>query len=236
MKKRFTINVDGSQRTVLSVLENPNNLDLNFHITGGGATYTADSLKELVAGAEEEDCVRSEKHITVHNSPQSLNNNVIKRTITYSEQILDTAVQVTGAIKTDNLYTPVIFRVCGDLSRDRYALPESCDDEIISLGDYDPGRDQLRFMVVVSSLDKPFEADIEHPSNDIAVNFQNFSITLIWSYLNQPSHPQAIDFFLSTTREGGPIAGFEWWQIYNLYTDLYMASASEYFEVYGENA
>lgn len=235
MKKRITINVDGSPRTVLSILENPNSLDLNIHITGGGATYTADSLRDLVVGTKEEDYVRSEKHITVHNSPQSLNNNVIKRTVTYFDQRLDTSVQVTGAIKADNLYTPAIFRVCGDLSRDRYALPEGCGDEFISLGAYDPSGDQLRFMVVVSGLDKPFEADIEHPSNHIAINFQSFTITLIWSYLNQPSHPQAIDFFLCTTREGGPIAGFEWWQIYNLYTDLHMANASEYFEVYGKN-
>jgi hypothetical protein len=235
MKKRFTIEVDGSPRTVLSIWENPNNHDLNIHITGGGSTYTADSLKELVAGAEEENYIPSEKHITIHNSPKSQNNNVIKRTIEYSGQEPDTAVQVTGAIKTDNSYTPAVFRVCGDLSRDRYRLPEDCDDEVISLGAYTPSKDQLRFMVVVSNLDKPFEPDIEHPSNDMVVNFQKFSITLVWSYLNQPSHPHAIDFFLSTTRESGPIAGFEWWQIYNLYTDLYMASANEYFEVYGEN-
>ena len=235
MKKRFVIEVDGSPRTVLSILENPNNLDLNIHITGEGATYTANTLKELVAGTKEENYIRSEKHITIHNSPKSQSNNVIKRTIEYPGKDLNTAVQVTGAIKTDNLYTPAVFRVCGDLTRDRYKLPEDCRDEIISLGSYTPSNDQLRFMVVVSDLDKPFEPDNEHPSNDMVVNFQNFSITLIWSYLNQPSHPHAIDFFLTTTREGGPITGFEWWQIYNLYTDLYMASANEYFEVYGEN-
>lgn len=235
MKKRFTIEVDGLPRTVLSIWENPNNLDLNIHITSGGATYTANSLKELVVGTEEENYVRSEKHITIHNSQKSKNNNVIKRTIKYFSREPDTAVQVTGAIKTDNLYTPALFRVCGDLSRDRYKLPENCNDEIISLGSYTPSKDQLRFMVVVSDLDKPFEPDIEHPSNHMVVNFQNFSIALIWSYLNQPSHPHAIDFFLSTTPEGGPIAGFEWWQLYNLYADLYMTSASEYFEVYGDN-
>lgn len=233
MKKRFTINVGGSPRTVISILENPNNFDLNIHITGGGATYTADSFRKLVVGAKEEDYVRSEKHITVHNSPLSLDNNVIKRTIAYFDRGSDTAVQVTGAIKKNNLYTPAIFRVCGDLSRDRYAPPEGCDDEIISLGDYDPTTDQLRFMLVVSGLDKPFEPDIEHPSNDISTSFQNFSTTLIWSFFNQPSHSHAIDFFLSTTREGGPIAGFEWWQIYSLYTDLHMTIANEYFEAYG---
>ncbi len=235
MKKRFIINVDGSPRTVLSIWGNPNNHDLNIHITGGGATYSSDSLKELVIGTEEENYIRSEKHITVHNSPKSQENNVIKRTIEYTEKEPDTSVQVTGAIKTDNLYTPALFRVCGDLSRDRYEIPEDCNDEIISLGSYTPNKAQLRFMVVVSDIAKPFKPDIEHPSNDTLIQFQNFSVTLIWSYMNQPSHPHAIDFFLSTTRESGSIAGFEWWQIYNIYTDLYMASANEYFDVYGEN-
>jgi hypothetical protein len=90
-------------------------------------------------------------------------------------------------------------------------------------------------MVVISNKDKPFTPDREHPSNDILLEFSDFSVTFIWSYLNQASHPHAIDFFLSTTKEDGPIAGFDWWQIYNFYTDLYMASANEYFEVYNEN-
>jgi hypothetical protein len=235
MKKRFTIDVDGSPRTVLSILENPNSHDLNIHITGGGATYSADSLKDLVAGTEEENYEPSEKHITIHNSPKSKENNVIKRTIVYSSKEPDSSVQVTGAIKTDNLYTPALFRVCGDLGRERYEIPENHNDEVISLGSYTPNKDQLRFMVVVSDIDQPFEPDIEHPSNDMVILFEKFSITLIWSYLNQPSHPHAIDFFLSTTREGGPITGFEWWQIYNLYTDLYMASTNEYFNVYGKS-
>jgi hypothetical protein len=235
MKTRFTIDVEGSPRTVLSIWENQNNFDLNIHITGGGATYSAESLSELVAGTEEENYIRSEKHITIHNSPKSKENNVIKRTIEYSGQSPETSVQVTGAIKTDNLYTPALFRVCGDLSRERFEAPIEHNDEVISLGTYTPSKDQLRFMVVVSDAEQAFEPDNEHPSNDMIIKFKKFSITLVWSYLNQPSHPHAIDFFLSTTKEGGPIAGFEWWQIYNLYTDLYMANANEYFNVYGEN-
>lgn len=236
MKKRFTIDVDGSPRTVLSVLENPNNYDLNIHITGGGGTYSADSLKELVAGTEEENYESTEKHITVHNSLQSKENNVIKRTIEYPGRRLDSSVQVTGAIKANKLYTPALFRVCGDLSRERYRTSKNHADDAISLGSYTPNKDQLRFMVVVSDVNHPFEPDIEHSSNDMVIVFEKFSVTLIWSYLNQPSHPHAIDFFLSTTKESGPIEGFEWWQIYNLYTDLYMASAREYFNVFGKDA
>ncbi len=235
MKKRFTIEVDGSQRTVLAILENPNNRDLNIHITGGGGIFSADTLEALVAGTDEENYSPSEKHITVHNSPKSKENNVIKRTIEYPDKDADTSVQITSSIKTDNLYMPVLFRVCGDLSRDRYKVPDDNYDEVINLGSYTPSKDQLRFMVVVSDIDQPFQPNNEHPSNDIVISFEKFSITLIWSYLNQPSHPHAIDFFLSTTRDSGPVTGFEWFQIYNLYTDLYTLSANEYFNVYGEN-
>lgn len=234
MKKRFVIKVEGLDRTVLSIHENPNNYDLNIHITSGGSSFSADTLRELVAGVEEDEYKPSEKYISVHNSNKSTENNVIKRTINYPDNKSETSVQVTGAIKTDNLYTPALFRVCGDLSRKRYLLPSACDDELISLGNYIPNTDQLRFMVVVSDNSKPFKSDIKHPSNNITTSFSNFSVTVIWSYFNLPSHSHAIDFFLSTTKERGPISGFDWWQIYHFYTDLYITNANEYFKIYGE--
>lgn len=234
MKKRITINVDGRDRTVLSIWENSSNSDLNIHITSGGSSFKADTLKELVTGTDERNYTPSDMHISIHNSPRSNKNNMIKRTVSYAGGKEETFSQITGAIKSDNLYTPALFRVCGDLSRDRYLLPDGCSDEIISLGNYSPDRNQLRFMVVVSEKDKLFKSDNEHPSNDMLIRFKNFNVTIIWSYLNKPSHPHAIDFFLHTKKETGPISGFDWWQIYNIYTDLYMGSANEYFEVYGQ--
>lgn len=233
MKKRITIDVGDKKRAVLSIWENPNNHDLNIHIAADGATYKASTLKELIATREEQAFERSDKYITIHNGTESKENNMIKRTINYESGREETAVQVTGAIKTDNLFTPVLFRVCGDLTRDRYLIPsETGDDKLYSLGSYQPDKDQLRFMVVVSNKERPFTPNDEHPSNNIELSFTNFSVTILWSYFNQPSHPQAIDFFLTTTIKSGPVAGFDWWQIYNMYTDLYIASANEYFEVH----
>jgi hypothetical protein len=232
MKKRIVIEIYGEQRTVFGIWENPNNLDLNIHVTSGGSTFNANTLKELVAGTSESNYKPSEKHITIHNSPKSNENNVIKRTIIYTDSSEDTAVQVTSAIKCDNLYIPVLFRVCGDLSRGRYKLPVPCEDDLIPIGKYDPKTDQLRFMVVVSKNDRHFQADIEHPTNNLRIQFDKFSVTVLWSYLNKPSHPHAIDFFLNTYKEQGPIRGFDWWEIYNFYTDLYMAHANEYFDLY----
>jgi hypothetical protein len=67
------------------------------------------------------------------------------------------------------------------------------------------------------------------------VSFENFTLTVIWSYLNKQSHPQAIDFFLSTRDATGPIRGLQWFEIYNLYADLYMTHAEEYVKNYSDN-
>jgi hypothetical protein len=114
---------------------------------------------------------------------------------------------MTNGIKQDNLFVPVLFRVAGDLSRERYRLPVKCADRLESLGAFEPSQAQLRFMTVCSRRGTPFPADGEHPSNVKGVNFEHFTLTVLWSCLNKPSHPQAVDFFLSTMAETGPTRG-----------------------------
>lgn len=227
------INVKGSPRTIFAVHETRSG-DLNIHITSGGRDYSATTLGELVAVCDEsrfEDC---EKHISIHASKKSTTVNFIKRTQTFPDRTV-CLCQVTTGIKQDNLFVPVLFRVCGDLSRDRYQLPTKCPDKLDPLGDYEPSNGQLRIMVVCSRRGTSFPRDEEHPSNIKEVSFDNFTLTIIWSYLNKPSHQQAIDFFLSTNVETGPIRGFHSHEIYNLYTDLYMTHAQEYFKIYGDS-
>jgi hypothetical protein len=232
MKTRFTISVNGSNRTVFAARETRGG-DLNIHITSGGRAYSAPTFGDLVAVCDEskfEDC---ENHISVHASRESSAVNLIKRTQTFPDRTEDLC-QVTTGIKQDNLFVPVLFRVCGDLSRDRYQLPVKCADQLESLGAYEPSQGQLRFMAVCSRRGTSFSKDEEHPSNVKEVHFENFTLTVIWSFLNKPSHQQAIDFFLSTKAETGTIRGLHWYEIYNLYTDLYMAHAQEYFKIFGD--
>ncbi len=234
MKTRFVIEVEGSPRTVFAVHETRGG-DLNIHITSGGRAYSAPTFGELVAVCDESKFEECEKHISVHASKKSAEVNVIKQTQKYlgrAEEICQ--YQYTTGLKLDNLFVPVLFRICGDLSRDRYQLPAKCADRLESLGIYAPSQGQLRFMVVCSRRGTSFPNDEEHPSNVKEVDFENFTLTVIWSYLNKPSHPQAIDFFLSTKAETGPIRGLEWHEIYNLYTDLYMTHAKAYFKIYGD--
>ncbi len=227
------IRVKDSPRTVFAVYETRGG-DLNIHINSGGRAYSAPTIGELVAVCDEskfEDC---EKHISVHASKRSETVNVIKRTQTFPDRTEDLC-QVTTGIKQDNLFVPVLFRVSGDLSRDRYQLPPECPDQLEPLGAYEPSNGQLRIMVVCSRRGTSFPGEVEHPSNVKEVNFDNFTLTVIWSYLNKPSHPQAIDFFLSTRAETGPIRGLHWHEIYNLYTNLNMTHAQEYFKIYGDS-
>jgi hypothetical protein len=232
MKTRFVIDVGGSPRTVFAVHETRAG-DLNIHITSGGRDYSAPTFGELVAVCDESKFEECEKHISVHASMKSKSVNVIKRTQTFPNRTEDLC-QVTTGIKQDNLFVPILFRVCGDLSRDRYQLPTKCADRLESLGAYEPIQGQLRFMAVCSRYGTSFPKDEEHPSNMKEVNLENFTLTVIWSYLNKPSHPQAIDFFLVTKAETGPIRGLQWFEIYNLYTDLNMTHAQEYFKMYGD--
>lgn len=233
MKIRFVIDVGGSLRTVFSVRET-RNCDLNIHITSGGRDYSAPTFGELVAVCDESKFEGCEKHISVHASARSNAVNVIKRTQTFPDRKEDLCLYTTG-IKQDNLFVPVLFRVCGDLSRDRFQLPAKCTDRLESLGSYEPSQGQLRFMAVCSRHGTSFPKDEEHPSSMKEVSFENYTLTVIWSYLNKSSHPQAIDFFLCTQPETGPIRGLQWSEIYNLYTDLYMRHAQEYFAMYGND-
>jgi hypothetical protein len=231
-RTRFVISVDGSPKTVFSVRETTSG-DLNIHTTSGGKSYSGATLKELLILSDEslyEDCTT---HISVHVSQRSDNTNTIKRTQSYQGRS-ETRMQVTTGMKKDNLFIPVVFKIAGDLSRPRYSVPEDLDDELISLGEYDPKLNQLRLMIVCSSDETQFPTIGDHPTNSISKSFSVFNLTLLWSYLNKPSHPQAVEFFISTQQDTGPIGGFDNCGIYNLYTDLNMVHANQYFLVYGD--
>ncbi|MDR6384001.1 hypothetical protein [Paraburkholderia caribensis] len=234
---RFVIKVDGIQKTVIAVrqVKNSDNgelFDLNIHTTSGGRAYKASTVGDLVATIDEASFRECDQHISVHCNTKSDSTNTIKRSLIFGDKSIDSHVQITTGIKKDNLFVPALFMVCGDLSRDRYTVPADCDDEIIDIGELWPSRDQLRLMVVVSQKDKEFTFHEEHPSNLKTIKLRNFSLIFIWSFLNVPSHPQAINFFIGTTRDQGPMRGLDWWEIYNLYTDINMTHATAYFDAY----
>ncbi|TDF58436.1 hypothetical protein [Cupriavidus sp. L7L] len=236
-KIRVVIKVDGVQRTVIAVrqVRNSDNnelFDLNFHTTSGGRAYKASTFGELVATIDEANFRECDQHISVHCNAKSSSTNTIKKSLVFGDKSIESHVQITTGIKQDNLFVPAFFMVCGDLSRERFTIPVDCDDEIVDLGELRPNRDQLRLMAVVSQKGKEFTSNEEHPSNLRVISLKNFNLTLIWSFLNVRSHPQAINFFIGTTREQGAMRGLDWWEIYNLYTDMNMTHAAAYFDAY----
>jgi hypothetical protein len=170
-------------------------------------------------------------HISVHVNSASGDTNTIKFTHEFSDRTVDQALVTTG-IKKDNLFVPILFRIAGDLSRERYEVPKGSRDNLVSLGEYDPNRDQLRFMALCSRVESSFPKHEEHPSNLTEYKFGEFTLTLLWSYLNRPSHPQAVNMWLHTKPETGSLPGMEWWEIYNLYNDLNWLHIEKHLEIY----
>ena len=235
MKTRYVINVHGIPRTVLSVLETKDGT-LNIHVPSGSKAYSAPTLDEMIAVSDHtlfENCV---KHISIHPSHHHPSLTTIKRTVEYPDRLADnneTGHHYTTGIKQDDQFVPVLFRVCGDLSAPRYLTKVKAGDQVISLGSYDPAQNQLRLMVVCSSSTKSFPQDPEQPRNQREDHFTNFTLTFLWSYLNQPSHPQAIDLFLQTQSQETPMRGLIWQEIYNLYNDLNLHHALRYIQQLG---
>ncbi len=84
-------------------------------------------------------------------------------------------------------------------------------------------------MIIISDKDIHFNYDNEYPSNMLEYTFNNFNLTIIFSYLNSPSLRQTVNMFFHTTKEDYDILrGYEWWEIYNLYTYINMSYSMEY--------
>ncbi|WP_438980105.1 hypothetical protein [Polynucleobacter sp.] len=231
MKKvRYVIDIQGSPRTIFSITEK-NDGSLLLTVPGGSKAYSASTLAEMIAISDQTLLENCHKHISIHPSPISPTLTSIKRTIEYQERPennQETSHHYSTGIKQDNQFIPVLFRICGDLSAQRYLVAPKDSDQIISLGAFDPSKSQLKLMVVCSGIDKSFPQDPEQPRNRREDKFNHFTLTLIWSYLGQPSHPQAIDFFLQTKDRNTPMRGLVWQEIYNLYNDLDLTHALQY--------
>lgn len=235
MKTRYVIDVQGKPRTAVSVLET-NDGSLNIHVAGGSKAYTAPTLGDLIAVSDHTLFEKCSKHISIHPSLDSQTLTSIKRTINYPDRPADnteTGHHYSTGIKQDNQFVPALFRVCGDMSAPRYLSKIKASERVISLGTYKPATDQLRLMLVCSSKNKSFPIDPEQARNHLETKFTHFTLTLIWSYLNQPSHPQAIDLFLQTQSQQTPMRGLAWQEIYNLYNDLNLIHALKYLEHLG---
>ncbi|WP_261302915.1 hypothetical protein [Paenibacillus andongensis] len=230
--KRFTIKTNGVLKTLFTVVELKSN-DLNIQFPGQKQVrIPKDTFQELInTDASEMYLPYRGQHISIHNSPQSVNTNTIKRTIEFTETEKLPYYNITPGLKRDNLFVPVIFRVCGDFVDSSYNyIPKNKYHHIELPFEFNPLSDQLRFMLVVSGNEREFHFDDEHPSNVYSERFNNFYITIIYSIFNRPSKQHSINMYLTTKQEQViPPRGFECWEIYNLYTEMNTYYINHYF-------
>ena len=234
-KIRYVIDYQGSLRALFSVMETKDG-SLNIQAPGKGMAYSAPTLNELIAVSDKTLFENCSKHISIHPSLDSPILTTIKRTTKYKDRpqySIETGHHYSTGIKQDNQFIPILFRVFGDLSLPRYLSKPDKSDVVINLGAFNPEKSQLRLMVVCSNTNKSFPIDPEQPRNHQERKFTHFTLTLIWSFLGQPSHSQAIDFFLQTKNQDTPMRGLVWEEIYNLYNDLNLTHALNYLEKLG---
>jgi hypothetical protein len=238
---KFTIKVKGQDKLLFRIREVNNSSnneykDLNITFPGRKKVYfpmeTGNILKELINVTESNDYIEFvESHISVHCNPGK-STITIKRATKINKQETISTCQVNPGTKRDQLFVPIIFKIVGDIEESAFNIDDFIEDEIIKLpSEYYPKTDQLRFMLIVSSREVNFNYDFEHPSNIFTYQFNNFTLTIIYSFLNQPSHKQSINIVPYTTPEiFDIIRGLDWWEIYHLYTEINMMYANAYFE------
>lgn len=237
---KFCVKVDNIDKELFRIKEVKGNTELNITFNGG--------IKSCIVGKDVEkfgQLFHTEKvkegnlmdrssHITVHANKNNNENNTIKRTVAYENDELKnvTMVQVTPGIKRDNKFVPIIFRVSGDLRKEQFNLNKKENDIIEYLYDnFNQSSNQLRYMIVVSKSGMDFHFDEEHPSNILIHKFDNYNITVIYSVLNMKPLEQTISMTLKTKAEDyDHLRGYEWYEIYNLYTDFTLIHANEYFK------
>lgn len=237
---RFCVKIDNVDKELFRIKEVKRNTELNMTFNGGIKSCIVgrdvDEFKELFDSqkVKKGNLIDKSSHITVHANKNNDKNNTIKRTIAYeNDELKDiTMVQVTPGMKRDNKFVPIIFRISGDLRKEQFDLKKKSNDIIEYLYDnFNQSSNQLEYMIVVSKSDTDFHFDEEHPSKVLSHKFENFNITIIYSVLNVEPLEQTISITFKTKAEDYDyLRGYEWFEIYNLYTDLKMIHYNEYFK------
>jgi hypothetical protein len=208
--------------------------DLNIHFSGGARSKLSSSLDGLILPGERADYRAAETHFSVHANPDKETNTITRR-LSFRDADEETesgSVLVTTGIKA-GLFSPLLFRICGNLSSDRFDVRSDVDD-IVNLGTFNPLHDQLRFLLAVAKVGTHFRWDTEHPSNLMQRPFEHYELVVIWSYFNFPAQPHAINLVPYSVKKEGPVGGLEWWEVYNLFTDMNQAYSDRYFDTFSD--
>jgi hypothetical protein len=168
----FTIKTEGENRVLFSVRERHGDLQI---FPRNPLHYNPSSTMEGT------NFVYAGEHFSIHQSPESPDGNLIKRTVRLDGQ--DDLIQhnFTHAVKRDALFAHVYTKRATKLKDDRYTVSRKVKNSF-PLGKYDPSRFVLYYSVWIGPSARRF---IIPMSNEIAVNqiqFTNFCLILFSSY------------------------------------------------------
>ena len=189
----LTVTAGSKPRLLFTVEERPASFDLTIIIRHATHGMLPDAHGTLTA----HEIV--EQHISVHNSAKSPTQiNAIKITTTINSNRMPPTEHYTLAMKQHSHFAPLFTQRCCNLKHDRF-LYNKASQRLVSLGEYDPDRFQLIYMILVSNLqtDKLLDG---HRTNCIHVDFTTFRITVLWSFLSLASDALAMSLLLGTTK------------------------------------
>ena len=243
---RYCVIVDDVEKELFKIRESKNAdnadfFDLNISFKGlnqSRISKSGETLSDLFIEGDYSKYIQTHKgsHITVHCNPSHDTITIKRSLLDTSSQMLQSSVQVVD-IKTGHFFVPIIFRVCGSMSDACYNVKSCKNDEYVWFKvPVKTAKDQLRYMIAVSWGNNPLPVIDEHPSHVISTAYKNFTITVIYSFLNVRTEHQNLTFSLQTnpTAESTP-RGLDFCGLYNFYTDINMAHAMPYLEYLKSN-
>jgi hypothetical protein len=144
-----------------------------------------------------------ESRYSVHMSPKSTVANVIKLTHTLGNDTEITAVNYSSGIKHTNNFTPIYSRRCSDLRHASYDVDEVTKQDVV-LGNWTLNAFTLVFAVFVGPSNRKFACPPHDDFQFQQVNFTEFSLVLLWSFLSIAGHVSQFFTHLGTRPDIGP--------------------------------
>jgi hypothetical protein len=191
-----TINQRGEERAILTISERPKG-DLNL-ITRLYSIYDHPTKKLPKPNPSMK---VKENRFTIHPSKKSI---MGVHTINHNYEFMDGSKgpikTFTRALKKYNNFIPVFFRRCSDLIDESSEITDGTGYSI-NLGSYDPDYFTLMFQVFVGPKDRDFEPPMRDESANVKIHkFKEFTVVIMWSFLNIPAGTVGYFFFLGGKR------------------------------------
>lgn len=128
----------------------------------------------------------SQQRYSIHYTPNNSSENSIKHTLRLEDGRRFSHVQTTRAIKNNGTFAPLFIRRCTDLRNPRYR-PNSETNSITNIGQYNPSKSMLFYMVLVSNENILFPST-QNPTIGLhAKQIAGFNLTVLSSLWRLPS-------------------------------------------------